>query len=66
MTDIVPLTFTTYNVGISHARRAGERFAVCGMYVWIRDTARETLVPSMPMCFQCAKVLDSTIERSRP
>lgn len=55
MADIVPVTYTTYNIGISHARAAGERYALCGVYVWIRTTSPETLVPAMPLCEGCLR-----------
>jgi hypothetical protein len=57
--DIVPVSYTNYNVGISHARRAGERYAVCGVYVWIRATAPESCAPKMPMCHSCSAVMNA-------
>lgn len=57
MADPVPLTFTTYNVGMSHVRRAGERFSVCGVYVWLRASDPETLLPQKPICEACSLIL---------
>lgn len=52
--DIVPLTYTNYNVGISHIRLAGERLTLCGTYFRASALGSESLVPTMDLCPKCA------------
>jgi hypothetical protein len=57
--DIIPVTFTTYRVygepggEVAHARRAGERFSMCGLYVQISYKYAESLIPTMTLCVSC-------------
>lgn len=55
--DPVPVTFTTYDPGISHARRAGERFSICGSYVRIDRHTPESVTPRAPLCRKCGRDL---------
>jgi hypothetical protein len=51
------IKFTIYNLNMAHARRSGDRYALCGAYVWISFKRAETLVPMLPLCEDCEELL---------
>lgn len=53
----LPVTFTTYDQKIAHARRAGSRMSVCGEYVYIAYKYRETILPQSTLCGICEQEL---------
>lgn len=57
MDAVVPVTFTTYDVTMSHARKVGGRYTLCGVYVRMSFDVAETLLPKFPLCKVCEKQL---------
>jgi hypothetical protein len=55
--EIVPVKFTTDKPSLSHARRPGERFSICGQYVRISYRFPESPVPDRPLCRKCSEGL---------